>query len=464
MNTLRFKVLNRKKYNTVVIGILICGVIYGFVNLISILRAFNTWSISAYVYLGVLFVFLFLIMKLRSVFSDDIVIDINEQGMTIKKNREVKSITHQNIVMIRLFTTVAGDLVYIYAIGKQEVFFKFESSDRDMISTLFNNLELYQKYTITNRTGKLGENWTEYINKNAVGFNANMTNEVRQYQKRSNKKLYVIIGVVLVLVLLLPIIGLFISDNEYYEEREGQMYYGDALLVGVNPDAIRRLDVNVMKDSTHVYYKDQVLTWADRPTFRYLKRNFFSDKNGVYYETNKMFGNNEIKSLDKTYDKATFHALEGSFLFKDKNHIYHIKASMSDDNYPLAVIEAKGLDVASFEVLNDKWAKDKGQVYFMTWENLRICTDIDPSSFEIIDYTVAKDKNYVYYLSKNLKSDNVRATNSENYAILEGADAPTFEKIDNGIYQDKNTQWSIEKEGSYKTKESTEIRDREDVE
>ncbi|MTG98481.1 DKNYY domain-containing protein [Myroides albus] len=464
MTTLIFKVLNRKKYNITMIAIFAVVLIYCFINLISIVHAFNTGSTSAFIYITVFVVVILLIVRLRSVFTTQVCIDINEQGVTIKKGREVKSIKHANIVMVKRYSAVAGDLVIFFAAGQEEPFFSFESADRTMINTLLGRLENYQSYTAVDRVGKLDEHWTEYLNGRAVEGNVNLLANAREHEVKGNKKIFVIIGVVLGLVVLFPIMSLLISNNEYYEARDGQMYYGDVLLEGVNPDAIRRLDANVIKDSTHVYYKDQVLAWADRPTFKYLGTVFFSDKNGVYFETNKMFGSNEIKPLEGEYDKATFKALGNSFLYKDANYLYHLKAGMEGEKSPLSILEVEGLDLNSLEVLNDKWAKDKGQVYFVTWETLRPCLEIDVASFEVIDGTVAKDKTSVYYLSKDLKSDNARATKDENYAILKGADAPTFEKVDYKTYQDKNTEWSIYSEREQKKRKETQIRDREDVE
>lgn len=54
MNTLKFKVLDKIVYTSVVIGLFGLIGIISLVNLLEVVTAFNKWSVMAYVYLGVI--------------------------------------------------------------------------------------------------------------------------------------------------------------------------------------------------------------------------------------------------------------------------------------------------------------------------------------------------------------------------------------------------------------------------
>ena len=152
--------------------------------------------------------------------------------------------------------------------------------------------------------------------------------------------------------------------------------------------------------------------------------------------------------LKGDYDIATFHQIANSY-YRDKNSLYHLEINMLDGSKePLRKVVVPGLDIATFETVDSYyWYKDANRVYFSTWDELRPCEEIDRNTFEVLSLEVSKDKNHVYYLTRNLKSEDKKATQKDNYAILEGAHAPSFYKIDNKNYADKNTEWTIRQEG-----------------
>jgi hypothetical protein len=258
----------------------------------------------------------------------------------------------------------------------------------------------------------------------------------------SKSKLIIVLIVVAITALLF--VPFLINSDSSYEEKDGKMYFGNKELSGVNPDEVRMIDYYIIKDSSHIYYKDQILEWADRETFRIMRPPFFIDKNGIYYETHSLFSKREIKPLEGDYDKPTFHSVSNSTFFKDKNRVYQIDIR-NVSQAPLSVVNIPEIDVATFEMEgNSYWYADKNHVYFGIFD-LKLCKEIDKQSFETLSFQVAKDKNHVYYLTRNLKSDDKKATDYDNYTILTDADAPSFVMIDELNYTDKNTTWTIER-------------------
>jgi hypothetical protein len=254
-----------------------------------------------------------------------------------------------------------------------------------------------------------------------------------------SKLIIVLVGVAIMALLFVPFL---INPDNSYEEKNGKMYFGNKELSGVNPDEVRMIDYYIIKDSSHIYYKNQILEWADRETFRMMRPPFFMDKNGIYYETHTLLGKREIKPLEGDYDKPTFHTVSNSTFFKDKNRVYQIDI-WSGSKVPLSVVDIPEIDVATFEMEgNSYWYADKNHVYFGIFD-LKLCKEIDKATFETLSFQVAKDKNHVYYLTRNLKSDDRKATDYDDYAILNDADAPSFFMIDERNYKDKNTTWSI---------------------
>src|SRR5262245_44832879 len=69
----------------------------------------------------------------------------------------------------------------------------------------------------------------------------------------------------------------------------------------------------------------------------------------------------------------------------------------------------EGADAKSFEVLNDNYAKDKGNVYFgdtyrkgqeyytVKHSRLRVLKDVDPATFRFLNYDYSRDKSSVFY-------------------------------------------------------------------
>jgi hypothetical protein len=89
---------------------------------------------------------------------------------------------------------------------------------------------------------------------------------------------------------------------------------------------------------------------------------------------------------------------------------------------------AEGLDVASFEALNETYTRDKNRVYYKVISNdefiVIVLPEADPASFELLGGDLTRDKRRVWY----------------SYEIQHEVDPLTVAPIEGGpVYRDKNS-------------------------
>ncbi|WP_121964420.1 DKNYY domain-containing protein [Myroides sp. N17-2] len=466
MTTLKFNWLDQKKSTLLLSVYLVIIVVLGIFNLPKIVQAFDRGSFMMYVYIGMIILVLIGIFFVKSKCLEKISVVIDESYIkTVVKGQSIK-ILHSSVLMIKREKLNSGEAVLsVFIVGSTVSALRLETIDVEQVELFIDELRKYHNYSTADKQGSLGQTWVEYINNDAIQSSANisMLDIVRSKEGNLRRTLFMSLGIAFVVLNLVVFVPFIINPFNTYAPKEGKMYYGDKELAGVIPDSCKILSTSVLKDSIHVYYKGEVLEWADHPSFNYLEGEFYSDKNGIYYESKGKITKDKLVPIEGDYDKATFRTLGSGMLYKDINKLYYFETNLLNSSSPLIEIDVEGIDIASFELLDSKWAKDKHQVYFLVWEEVRPCLEIDVTSFEVVDNVTAKDKNYVYYLTKNLDSDNVRATHKDGYAILEDADAPTFKKIEYNLYQDKNTEWSISTAREKKRRDNTVIIDRDDI-
>ena len=408
----------------------------------------------------VLTVLIFAVTILRKMLAKKYTVHISETLLEIREEgREVTSAPVNTIVMLKLRPTSNSNEFTIYTSAVKSELIRFDALGQlDVIQSIIAELQQYGEYVVNNPTTKMGDAWTEYVNKSAVKSDIKSYTSIQSTIKAKNRKNSFIIVAVVIFIFAITILPFFINREAFYNRDGNKIFYGNKELVGVNIKEVEQLGYKILKDSSHVYYKDEILEWADRPTFVLIREPFYMDKNGIYYETSGLFSKHKIVPLAGEYDAATFCQI-ASFYYKDKNNLYHLEINILDGNKePLRKVVVPGLDITTFEAIDSHyWYRDKNKVYFSTWDELRPCDEIDRNTFEVLSLEVSKDKNHVYYLTRDLKSDEKKATKNDNYAILEGAHAPSFYKIDNRNYADKNTEWNIRSDGE-------EVRSRKDIE
>ena len=135
---------------------------------------------------------------------------------------------------------------------------------------------------------------------------------------------------------------------------------------------------------------------------------------------------------------------------KTNNEVYYKYAEGKDFQF-----KVENVDLGTFKVLNDKYAKDVKNVYFSGNKSFE---DVDAGTFEVLPADYSKDKNNVYSL-ENGWIQRVNGANPKTIKVLNqfylkddknvffndkkilGADANSFIALDkeNGYAKDKNT-------------------------
>ena len=135
---------------------------------------------------------------------------------------------------------------------------------------------------------------------------------------------------------------------------------------------------------------------------------------GVYYKD----------ELIEEADIATFEYIEYRYA-KDKNNIYYLGERV------------KNIDRLTFEYLGKGYAKDKNYVYYSFMKGLDsevgIIKEADMETFEYLDYFYAKDKDHVYEFGEVSEEEDWKTGE-----VSEEKDPATFEILDRYITKDKN--------------------------
>ena len=187
---------------------------------------------------------------------------------------------------------------------------------------------------------------------------------------------------------------------------------------------------------------------------------YFKDKNNVYYLENYKL--HKLEDLDiETYQNISMTRYK-----KDKNNLYFkwkkVKnvnpndveiiendfIKIKDTLYEISNFEEKeveilplAVDVKSFEYIDNKYYKDKTNIYYNKNGKLKKIEDVNFKSFGILEENsyFGKDKNNIYY-----KGDKLEKIDRNSFRVLN-------ESYDNSIIKDKNGIYILTKESSIKT-------------
>jgi hypothetical protein len=130
----------------------------------------------------------------------------------------------------------------------------------------------------------------------------------------------------------------------------------------------------------------------------------------ILWFINYLFFGNNIRSVELIPSAAAYTELPSPSFEVEGNFVYY------KYNYDYSLIE--NVDIETFQILDNFYAKDKNFVYFKE-KNME---EIDPESFEIICCGYSKDKNSIYY----------------NATKLSGIDSESFIFLSDMYQQDKN--------------------------
>lgn len=214
----------------------------------------------------------------------------------------------------------------------------------------------------------------------------------------------------------------FTNGKEVYLECKTFAYIKDMrlffFLQTADAKTFTVLSQRYAKDAKHVYFDEKVVVFADAISFKALSFDYGMDHQYVYWQGKRIAKDIELSSfevLDNNYAKNAQDVFHGANEIIGAHAASFISCGWGYAKdlhhvYHMGVLLSEPVfDSASFVVLSEYYVKDKHCVY---WDNWYV-TGADVASFEALNDHYAKDKNHVYLQGRR----------------LEGADAQTFEVI-----------------------------------
>ena len=184
------------------------------------------------------------------------------------------------------------------------------------------------------------------------------------------------------------------KENGYAKDKNTVYYFGQKV-EGANAKTFEVIsDGEYSKDDKNVYASGEIIKGADPKTFREFPETSYSrDKNNLYY----YFG--EDKFLGKI-DENNFEFLD-DFIIRNGNEIYFYGNKLKlKDAKKFKLIKNTGIMTTSKIIV---YGKDDENVYVVTPDdapgNIRIIENADKDTFEVMENNrYSKDKNNIYYL------------------------------------------------------------------
>lgn len=184
------------------------------------------------------------------------------------------------------------------------------------------------------------------------------------------------------------------KENGYAKDKNSVYYFGQKV-EGANAKTFEVIsDGEYSKDDKNVYASGEIIKDADPETFREFPETSYSrDKNNLYY----YYG--EDKFLGKI-DENKFEFLD-DFIIRNGNEIYFYGKKLKlKDAKKFKLIKNTGIMTTSKIIV---YGKDDENIYVVTPDdapgNIRIIENADKDTFEVMENNrYSKDKNNIYYL------------------------------------------------------------------
>ena len=184
------------------------------------------------------------------------------------------------------------------------------------------------------------------------------------------------------------------KENGYAKDKNSVYYFGQKV-EGANAKTFEViLDGEYSKDDKNVYASGEIIKGADSKTFREFPETSYSrDKNNLYY----YFGDD--KFLGKI-DENNFEFLNHSIVRNGNEIYFYGKKLKLKDAKKFKLIKNTGIMTTSKIIV---YGKNDENVYVVTpddaSENTRIIENADKDTFEVMENNrYSKDKNNIYYL------------------------------------------------------------------
>lgn len=185
------------------------------------------------------------------------------------------------------------------------------------------------------------------------------------------------------------------------------------------------------KDKKHLYFKWKKVKNVNPDDVEIIENDFIKIKDTLYEIFN--FEEKEVEIAPLTVDINTFEHIDNRY-YKDKTNIYYNK------NGKLKKIE--DVNFKSFAILeeNSYFGKDKNNIYYKG----DILEKIDKNSFKVLnesyDNSIIKDKNGIYILTKESSIKTIKINKN-----IKNIDFNSFEEITNYpyVFKDKNAVYTL---------------------
>lgn len=185
------------------------------------------------------------------------------------------------------------------------------------------------------------------------------------------------------------------KENGYAKDKNTVYYFGQKV-EGANVKTFEVIsDGEYSKDDKNVYASGEIIKGADSKTFREFPETSYSrDKNNLYY----YFGDD--KFLGKI-DENNFEFLNHSIVRNGNEIYFYGKKLKLKDSKEFKLIKNSHIIFTGSSII--VYGKDDENVYVVTPddapENIRIIENADKDTFEVMENNrYSKDKNNIYYL------------------------------------------------------------------
>ena len=143
-----------------------------------------------------------------------------------------------------------------------------------------------------------------------------------------------------------------IENYSEYSKDKNNVYYHFQKIEDVDTGTFEPEGYSIGKDKMGVYYETLKVNGVDVNSFEVLKNDFFKDKNNVYYKNKKL----------EIFKPKNFEVIDYS-LVKQNEDLYYFTED-ENNNTKFVPLESKNVDIDTFQILDDDYAKDKNNTYY----------------------------------------------------------------------------------------------------
>ena len=253
------------------------------------------------------------------------------------------------------------------------------------------------------------------------------------------------------------------SDSYYYSKKKGEIRYspmgnwfelGNSKVDSADVESFEVIDRDFGKDRSHIFYKRHVIdSEVDKETFR-VEGFLCFDKDKVYVPIEYTPFDLRERMPENRYMMVIDRANPETYVKIDEDW-------SKDDTYYFYNYQRVDVDYQTFEVLNNRFARDKNKVFLLKTFSL-LDSSIDPATARKVNERYIVDKDYIYDFQQYRESVEVDSlvsfrcfdSNSiniigENFLLfddkvvfdgdeLPGVDSRSFQVVKDHYSKDKN--------------------------